>query len=166
MPRAEPGAVIFPPPFGAEVIRDATKEGRTYVWRITTPTGVTLRKVTFRSVGEEGARIEGQITDVDGEPLTELSSDYVTWAVLESHAHYPAKGTVVEEETIATPAGTFLTWRYTSRVETEEGTQITRAWFAPTLPGAPVRHEIEQDGELSSKMILVRHVPGEPGGDS
>lgn len=162
LPTAEPDDVLFPPPFPADEIREATQEGRTYVWRVTTPDGVSLRKVVFRDVEEKGASVEALNSTESGQPLSDLSRAPVTWAELESHAHYPAPSTVVEEETITVPAGTYSTWRYTVTLETQEGVQVTRAWFALELPGAPVRHEVELDGVLSSKMELIVHEPGHP----
>lgn len=99
----------------------------------------------------------GQNFGPNGEPLGDPRSAPVTWADLESHATYQADHTRVETTEVTVPAGTFSAWLYIVEEDTSEGLKVTRAWFAPELPGAPVKHVVELDGQLRSTMELVTH---------
>jgi len=155
-PAAEPATA--PTPFTAAQIRDGCPTGRWSVYRYTTPEGVTRRRMTFVQTDANVAWFDVVALDEDDEPIGEIEGGDATWEELRQHAAYPVPATTISDATLETPAGTFETRLYT--VVDEEAGTTTRAWFAPSLPGPPVRHRVERDGELVSDMILEAvHVP-------
>lgn len=161
-PEPEAGAILYPPPFSARAIREATHEGRIYRFRTTTVDGVSERTAEFRDVTEDGARVIGQNFGPDGASMGAPTAAVLSWAELESHATYQAEHTRVEVTEVTVPAGTYSAWQYIIEESTEEGLRVTRAWFAPELPGAPVKHVVELDGTVRTTMELVSHENPEP----
>ncbi|MGF1467568.1 MAG: hypothetical protein ACFCGT_15695 [Sandaracinaceae bacterium] len=149
---------MAPTPFRAEQIRAACPVGRSSVWALTTPDGTARQRVVFAAHTADGAVIESVALGPDGEPAGAAERGTATWEELRLHASYPAAHTTITDATVEVPAGTFATRLYTV-VDPEAGT-TTRAWFAPALPGPPVRHVVEQGGQIVSSMVLERiHLP-------
>jgi len=153
---------IAPPPFSAEQIRAATDPGRTYVFRVGQGGSVAaIRTLTFTRSGERVTRIHAVMTSPDGEVLGPASDEEVTWDELVGHASWPAAATTISEDRVEVPAGTFDAMLYTVRTTTEEGDEsVIRAWFARSLPGAPVRFEQSSGGEVQFLMELLEHRAG------
>jgi len=146
------------PPFTAAQIRDATNEGRTYVFSMTDGEGnVMHRRMRFTDVGDAGARMEGAMVDADGNVLGEPRASQPSWDELVGHATYPAANTVISDGEITVGAGTYDCMVYT----VTDGSEITRAHFARDLPGAPVSMVVEVDGVVVSRMELVSYEAGE-----
>lgn len=148
------------PPFSAAEIRAATAPGRTYHYRMGVGDEVHERLMVFVRVDDEGAEIEHRVLGPDGEVAETTPARRSTWQDLEGHATYPRAGTTVSEVEITVPAGTFAGWLYEVREQTDKGPQLTRAWFARELPGAPVKHQVEVGGQLVHQMVLLRHEAG------
>jgi hypothetical protein len=149
-------ASTAPPPFSAEQIRGATPNGRTYIFRMTEADGgVITRRVVFSDVSDETASIEAIMLDEYGEPLGESDKNVVTWEDLVTHASYPRDHTVISDASVEVPAGTYAAKLYTVTERKEGKQQVTRAWFAKDLPGAPVKHVVEVDGTPVATMELV-----------
>lgn len=150
------------PPFTAAQIRAATRVGRTYDFEVESagqpPTGLRLR---FVEVTSEHARLERSVVDAEGQAIAPTQSSTVSWDELVRHAAWPRDATTIEEAQVTVPAGTFPdAVLYTVR-ETEAGKEkVTRAWFARSLPGAPVVHVVVVDGVEVMKMRLVRYQSG------
>ena len=70
---------------------------------------------------------------------------------------FPAEATVRTEDRVETPGGTFDCWLYTVRQEEDGVAATARFWFAFDKPGPPVIYETEQDGELTSRMVLLEY---------
>ncbi|MCH8250843.1 MAG: hypothetical protein IID36_00165 [Planctomycetes bacterium] len=155
-------AEIAPPPFSAAQIREATRVGRTYRFRIEGPDAPTgYRRMRFTSVTDEGCTMEVTSLDLNDSSLGEPRVAQYSWDELVQHAAWPKAATEITDVDIETPLGKKACWLYTVR-ETRDGSDVvTRAWFATDLPGAPVRLEVKQDGEPVSKMLLVEHIHGE-----
>lgn len=141
-------AGMFPTPFTAEQIRDATKAGRTYEYKVETegnPPG--KRVMTFVRVDAEGADL---VTD-GGAPTR------VTWEDLRKHAEFPQPVVSTRTESKTVPAGTFDCVVYV--VQGTPG-EVRTFYFAKTLPGAPVLFFTEKDGKRVMTSTLVDHKPG------
>lgn len=140
-------AGMYPTPFTADQIRDATKAGRTYKYKIETagqPTGE--RVMTFVKVDATGADL---VTD-GGAPT------HVTWEELRQHAEFPKPVVTTREEKTTTPAGTFDCVVYIVQSPGENRT----FYFAKSLPGAPVLFFTEKDGKRVMTSTLIDHKPG------
>src|SRR6266487_2135990 len=136
----------LPTPFSAEQIRQACPVGRTIRMREESPgEETTYRQITFIEADPEGAVQEFQATDADGHPLGEPGRRQSTWLDLQRHASQPVDGTVVDEDSLALPFGTFACWRYTVQAPGSE----VRFWFAQEMPGMPVQIEERVDGVLA-----------------
>ena len=159
-PRAEPGAAYHPPPFSADRIRAATGEGQTYRFRTTTEDDVYEREVRFEEVGPDGATLVIRRFDAEGAARSGAERRRVRWTELEGHGAAPVGGTTISEVEVEVPAGRFDAWLYETVLDTPEGPARIRSWFAVDLPGAPVRHELHQDGLLRSTTVLLRFEPG------
>ena len=121
--------------------------------------GVTSHSRTSFVEGEPGmATFESVATDPEGQPTGEPRRASAPWEALRDHARYPTGSTTVSDATLELPSGTWETRLYV--ISNDDGT-TTRAWFAPSLPGPPVRHVVE-DGEghvLSSMTLIAFHDP-------
>lgn len=133
-----------PTPFSAEQIRAACAPGRLNAYLVVAA-GADAYVDTwwFESGDEEGAEMAHLRSTAAGVPLGEPETSRATWRELQAHASYPAATTEVTTGQITTAAGTFDAWCYLTRGEAGE---VTRAWFARTLPGPPVLMVTEKDG--------------------
>lgn len=151
---------LAPRPFTAEQIRDATKTGRTYRFAMREGEQTLTATIRFTAVTPEGATIERSVVDAAGNTLNQ-GTDEATWSELVEHASYPAGQTEITETTVEVPAGKFDAVLYTVTAEQEGKAFSSRAYFAKTLPGAPVKVEITLDGKSMLSMELLEHVPGQ-----
>jgi len=132
-------------PYTAAQIRDATKPGRTYRYRVEAeglPAG--QKTMTFTSVDAAGAEVS-----TDGAAPTR-----VTWDELRKHAEFPEPVVSTREEKITVPAGTFDCTVYV--VQGEPG-EVRTFYFAKALPGAPVLFFTTKDGKRVMTSTLVEH---------
>jgi hypothetical protein len=153
-PAAAPGAwekpkgAVYPAPFTAEQLREATKNGRTYRYKVEMPNKSPKEYViTFRHVDEGGAEIQS----------TSDSSKRMSWAALQAQSEFPKDKTRTHEEKLKTPAGKFFCIVY--EVTMEEG-EVWTFYFAKNLPGAPVYFYSERNGKRLRTTTLVDHQPG------
>jgi hypothetical protein len=150
-----------PPPFDSAAIRGATKPGRTYVFLVKDgDSPQTRRKIEFVSVSDDKATMRSSKQDLFGHAKGEPVDKVVTWDELMSHATYPADATTIRDAKVKVQAGAYDCKLYTVK-ETKDGkAQITKAWFATSLPGAPVKHEVSVDGKVVSSMELFQYRAG------
>jgi hypothetical protein len=154
---AEPQPLATPP-FTAAQIRSATRVGRTYTFKVEeADQAPTYMRMEFTVVDEDRATIERTMINDLGEDAGAMTGES-TWDELVTHASYPAASTEVEEDTIDVPAGSFECFVYI--VTEDDGGSVTRVYFAKSLPGAPILHEVEIDGEWASRMTLIEYDPG------
>jgi hypothetical protein len=150
-----------PTPFTAQQIRAATHPGRTYRYRLTEGTGApVVRVMRFADAGPERAQLESYVEGPDGAPTAPPRTSNPTWQELVEHARYPQAQTAITDARVEVEAGVWDALLYTVRTVEEGADVVTRAWFAVTLPGAPVLMEIERDGVRVMRMELVSHDAG------
>lgn len=155
---------ICEPPFTAAQIHAATHPGRTYDFemeQVGAPVvGVRLR---FSEVHDGYARLERSAFDAEGQAVGPTESSTVTWDDLVRHAAWPRAATTIEPAHITVPIGEFDdAVLYTVREDEGGKAKVTRAWFARSMPGAPLVHVVSVDGVDVAKMRLVRYSPGTP----
>lgn len=137
-----------PTPYTAAQIRDATKPGRTYRYKVEAPDQPATEKVmTFETVDADGATLVSP-----GEPKKR-----VTWEELRQHAEFPEGLVKTRDEKITVPAGTFDCTVY---VVVREGGEATSYYFAKTMPGAPVLIAKAKEGRRVMTSTLVEYRPG------
>ena len=148
---ASPAGGTFPSPYTAEQLREASKPGRTWTWRVE-----TLGKPTVESSASFGA------LDAEGvELVSDGTSKRITWEELRRHAEFPRAAVITREETVTLPAGTYDCVVY---VVTDPRTrEITSYYFAKDLPGAPVYFYSEKDGTRVLTSTLVKYDAGSAG---
>jgi hypothetical protein len=149
-PTAEdkPKGPVHPAPFTAKQIREATKNGRTYRYKVDVPNKPSKEHViTFRNVDEGGAEIQSGST-----------AKRMSWMSLQQDAEFPKDKVTTHEEKHATPAGKFDCIVY--NVAGEEG-EVSIYYFAKTLPGAPVLFFVERNGKRLRTTTLIEHTPGQ-----
>jgi len=147
---ANKGEAWLPTPYTAAQIQAAMPIGLQTRWEQTDAEGAT--SVTqWRVVG----------TDADGVTLEHGPADAPqgesgnTWTSLRDHARFPAAHTAWDEQTVRTPAGEFACRRYT----VQRGAEVHTFWFAPSLPGPPVRMTVAVDGAVSHTSVLLERTP-------
>jgi hypothetical protein len=143
-----PKGAVYPAPFTAEQIRDATKNGRTYRYKVEVPDKPTKEyTVTFRNVDPSGAEVHSGA----GTPKR------LGWLALQQHAEFPKDKVTTHDEKLKTPAGKFecIVYKVTS-----DNDEIWTYYFAKKLPGAPVFFYCERHGKRLRTTTLVEHIPG------
>ena len=144
----KPKGPVYPAPFTAEQIRGATKNGRTYRYKVEVPNKPTKEyAITFRKVDEGGAEL---FAGSD-------SSKRMGWLALQQQSEFPKDKVTTHDEKLKTPAGKFECIVY--EVEGEDG-EVWTYYFAKKLPGAPVFFYVERNGKRLRTTTLVEHVPG------
>jgi hypothetical protein len=144
----EPATAFFPAPYSAAQIRDATRPGRSYTWRVEIPALPASENVTtFTRVDAEGAEITS-----NGKPRR------VTWEELRKHAEFPRTWVTTHDETVTVPAGTFDCIAYV--VTDPAAGEVSTFYFAKSLPGAPVLFFSDKAGTRLRTSTLVRYASG------
>ena len=143
----KPKGPTMPAPFTAEQIRDATKNGRTYHYKVEVPSKPTTEyTVTFRNVDESGTEVHR------GE-----STKRIGWLALQQSAEFPKDRTTTHKEKLKTPSGKYECIVY--EVADDDGETATY-FFAKKLPGAPVFFYIERGGKRLRTTTLIEYLPG------
>ena len=138
----------YPTPYSAEQIRDATRPGRSYTWRLEESGKAAIeRTLTFTRVDADGAEMTS-----DGRARR------TTWEELRRHALFPREQVTTREETVTVPAGTFDCVVY---VVADPATGETSTfYFAKAMPGAPVLFFTEKGGARLLTNTLIRYAAG------
>jgi hypothetical protein len=137
----------FPTPYTAAQIRDATRAGRAYTWRVEVNGKPALeRTVTFTQVDADGAELVS-----DGSPRR------VSWEELRQHAEFPRASVTTRDEKVTVPAGSFDCVVYV--VDGADG-EASTFYFAKELPGAPVLFFTQKGGERLMTSTLIKYEPG------
>jgi len=145
------------PPFTARQIREFTKAGRKYVFRIEAKDEAPrFSVIEFVSVDADAATMRHQVLGADKKPLEgepQPPEEQVSWEDLEGHARFPKAHTTITEGEVSIPAGKFKAVIFTVR----EGESTTTYVFAKDLPGAPVKVESREGDAVVFSMVLVEH---------
>ena len=135
-------------PFTWEQIRAATKNGRTYRYRVEVPGKPPKERVlTFTKVDENGAEIFA-----GGDAPRRMG-----WPQLQKDAEFPRDKVTTREESVKLPGGKFDCVVY--EVTGSNG-EVWTYFFAKSLPGAPVLFYTEQDGKRIKTTTLLQHIQG------
>ncbi|HSO38819.1 MAG TPA: hypothetical protein VLT33_40090 [Labilithrix sp.] len=147
-PSASSKGAVAAAPFSWEQIRAATKNGRTYRYRVEVPGKPAKERVlTFTKVDESGAEIFA-----GGDAPRRMG-----WQALQKDAEFPKDKLTVHEESVKLPGGKFDCVVYEVRGDAGE---TWTYFFAKSLPGAPVLFYTEQDGRRVKTTTLLQHIPG------
>ena len=129
-------------------IRAATKNGRTYRYRVEVPGKPTKERVlTFTKVDDNGAEIFA-----GGDAPKRMG-----WVALQKDAEFPKDKLTVREESVKLPGGKFDCVVYELKGDAGE---TWTYFFAKSLPGAPILFYTEQDGRRLKTTTLLQHIPG------
>ena len=143
-----------PTPFTADEIRRGCPSGRTIRMRVERAgEGPIVRVTRFLDGDADGADGEVWAETPDGERLGDVERWRSTWLDFQGHASMPLATTVVTEETIALPAGTFDCLVYTR----SDGDDVDTFWFARSAPGMPLRYESRVGGDLVFSSVAVEN---------
>ncbi len=106
-------------------------------WAFTNADGdsVNITTTTFDAAGK-----------VAGTPTTETAK----WTDLHEHARFPRATTVIDQDTLSTPAGTFDCMRYVVTI----GDEVKTYWFARHIAGPPVKVLVTKGGEQMMTMTM------------
>jgi hypothetical protein len=144
----KPKVAVYPAPFTAEQIRKATKNGRTYRFKIEFPNKPPHEHViTFRNVDDSGAELHS-----GNQPPKRVG-----WPALQAQSEFPKDKVTTREDKLMTPAGKFECVVYELAGDNSE---IWTYYFAKKLPGAPVFFYVERNGKRLRTTTLVEHIPG------
>lgn len=155
--------LLAPRPFTADEIREASPAGRTYRFKLDGEEAKGAHvEMEFVEADEDGCTMERRLYDAKGEIIGEAERKESTWEELMRLASYPKDATTIAKAKVVTPAGEFDGVVYTMTEIKNGRTLVTRASFATSLPGAPVKLEREKNGRLLEAMILESHrMPGD-----
>jgi hypothetical protein len=147
---AAPAGGTFPTPYSAEQLRDASKPGRTWIWRVETPGNPTVESsASFGALDAEGVEL-----------ISDGTTRRITWEELRRHAEFPREAVVTRQETVTVPAGTYECIVY---VVTDPTTrEVTSYYFAKDLPGAPVYFYSDKGGTRVLTSTLIKYDAGSP----
>ena len=153
-----------PVPFPAAAIRDATHAGRTYVFRVEEAGKAPhMERIRFVKVDRDGAMLANAEWALDASPPADVHAEWVTWKELEVDSRFLSALTAITDAATDVPAGHFDCLLYTITPSRSSCAHpvVRRAWFAPALPGAPVRLELTSDDspEPLLRMVLVEYIP-------
>lgn len=159
--RSAPDGVVPPPepdadgwlptPFTADQIREAMPVGAFRDFRNTVADGAVARShFEVIEADAEGALLTYSERRTDGEPTRAPQQGRESWDDLRLHARFPAADTRwLGEEEVEVPAGRFLARHYeVLKVEPGRPATVWDYWFAPKLPGPPVKFTVKQGGIL------------------
>ncbi len=145
-----------PTPYTADQIRDASKAGREWQYRVVKGDETVWSIMTMTAVDAEGATIRSIVRGAEGQEVGEPKESRATWEELRLHASFPASATTIADDTANAPGGPYDCKRYA--VERDGGTATF--WFANDLPGAPVKMTVEKDGAVVETRQLMKYAAG------
>lgn len=147
---AKPAVEMAPTPYTAAEIREACPVGRRIVFRITAKDKPeVLHVIEFLKNDDAGADLRITETDPSGKAL-KTSDSRATWEELKSHAEFPKDKTTITHRTTVHPLGTLEVLVY----KVTEGDEVTTYHFAKKIPGPPVAHFTEKNGERTSSSTM------------
>jgi hypothetical protein len=166
-PGPDPAAVAetLAVPFTAEQIRDEWTPGLTIVFHFNFPDRQQWQRWTVVAADADGAMIEYQDLDAQGQPVAPPQRAPSRWDELRDHALFPAAEARRERVSHETVLGQLEGWLY--EVDDPQTETVKKLFFADELPGAPVWMETRRGEEiqLTLNQIARQHLAGPPAGD-
>ncbi|MCK6523253.1 hypothetical protein L6R49_17700 [Myxococcota bacterium] len=147
---------LLPAPFDAAALQAGLPVGATFDYRMAA-TGAEPTFERWEVVAASDAELTIRTTALDpsGAPTGTPSDEPYTWPALESHARFPAAVTVIREDELITPMGTLPVKVYVVEPPGDEA-RADIFYFAPSMPGPPVRMETEVAGAVVFTMEMIR----------
>ena len=115
--------------------------------------GPSWRRVNrFVDPDDEGATLQRWRIGPDGDPTGDVETEVTTWLRLQGHSSFPVSVVTITPDTVELPFGTVEALRYTVD---DGGDGATTFWFAPTIPGMPVRYETPAQGGGTDRTTMI-----------
>ncbi len=151
-------------PFTAEQIRDEWTPGFTLVLHFSFPDREEWQRWTVVGADADGAEIEYQALDAEGQPTAPPERARSRWGDLRDHARFPAAESRRERASRETVLGELAGWLY--KVHDPQAETMTEFFFADELPGAPVWMATTSGEQimLTINQIARQHLAGPPAG--
>lgn len=147
---------LLPAPFDAAALYAGLPAGTTFFYTKTLAGAApSYERWEVIAAAESGLTIRTTILDASGAPQGEPSDEPFTWPNLESHARFPAAFTAVREDELLTPMGALPVKVYVVEPPGDEA-KADIFYFAPSMPGPPVKVESEANGEIVFTMEMIR----------
>lgn len=144
----------LPTPFSADQIRLAAAPGTRVAFRLEqVGESVHVDRWEFLDGDDVGGERRRWAETPDGTVIEGPDVTYSMWSALQQHASYPGDRTSLDSATVTIAPGAFECWRYT--VTDPDSATVTRAWFAPDLPGPPIVLETRVENAVVFRMELV-----------
>jgi hypothetical protein len=155
-PGLAPTPELLPALFDAAALQAGLPVGTVLDYRLTLA-GLTPSEERWEIVAATDAEVTIRTTALDagGAPIGPGSEEPHTWTDLESHASFPASFTVVREDELLSPLGALPVRIYVVEPPGDEA-KADVYYFAPSMPGPPVKMETEADGEIVFTMEMIR----------
>lgn len=152
-------------PFQAGEIYEFAKPGMTYVWEMENRGNVSYRRTVFREVNRQNARIQETMLDhnqsviavPDGTANSNPRLSRPTWQELAAHGDISAEHRR-RTTTIDTILGPMEVWEY--EIGYSDPGDVSRLYFAKDMPGAPIRYEQFENGQMIVSMTLKEFFGG------
>ena len=159
---AAPASEFLEVPYTADQIRDEWRPGFTLVLHFNFPDRQQWQRWTVVDADPEGAEIQYQELDDQGQPVAPPQRSRSSWAELRDHARFPTADARRERVTRATALGELDGWLY--QVHEPKQETMTDFFFADELPGAPVWFESSSGGQviLTVHQIARQHLAAPP----
>jgi hypothetical protein len=144
------GGEFAPYPYTVFQIR-AGCQHRIIEYRTEKPRGVILDESwAFTNADSDSVNITTTTFDAAGKAMGTPATETARWADLHEHARFPRATTVIDADTITTPAGTFDCMRYV----VTKGDEVKTYWFARNIAGPPVKMLVTKGGEQVMTMTM------------
>lgn len=153
------GTAMLPSAFTGAQLHDAIHAGAVWRFRIEAAgkPGVT-HVMHFTQVQSDRVEHESRTVDDGGHVVDAAPLQWDRWDTLSAHSAFPrVNTTVVRDDVVTVPAGTFHCTRYDVR---DDDGSVTHFWFAAELPGPPVQWSTDKDGARLLTVTLLEHVAG------
>ena len=134
-----------PTPYSAEQIRDAYPSGTVSRMRIATESesdGVVVQVTQFVGSDAVGTTIR-EFFERDGERVSTVSNQRVSWVQLREHARFDAATTTRSVAAVTVPAGSYQCLLFEWRDPAHQDL-VLRLYFAHGLAGPPVKMVVEE----------------------
>jgi len=144
------GGEFAPYPYTVSQIR-AGCQHRVIEFRTEKPGGVVLDESwAFTNADSDSVNITTTTFDASGKAVGTPATETYKWTDLHEHARFPRAATVIDSDTITTPAGTFDCMRYV----VTKGDEVKTYWFARNIAGPPVKLLVTKGGQQVMVMTM------------